>query len=90
MLKRFHIFVYGHVQGVFFRAFARKCAMLLNIKGWARNLHDGRVEIMAEGREHDLKEFVAKIRVGPDAASVDDVESEEEAFKNEFSSFEII
>lgn len=90
MLKRFRIFAYGRVQGVFFRAFSKKCAMLLSIKGWARNLPDGRVEIIAEGREHDIREFIAKLRKGPDGASVDDVESEEETFMNEFSSFEIV
>lgn len=89
MMKRFRLFAYGRVQGVFYRAFARRCAMLLSIKGRARNLPDGRVEIIAEGREHDMREFVAKLRKGPDGASVDNVESEEEQFTGEFSSFEI-
>jgi len=90
MLKRYHIFVSGRVQGVFYRDFSRKCAMLLGIKGWTKNLPDGRVEMMVEGTEHDLREFVAKLRVGPDAAIIDDVESEEEEYKNEFDRFLIM
>jgi acylphosphatase len=90
MFSRYRIFVYGHVQGVFFRAFAKKCALLLGIRGWAKNLPDGRVEILVEGREHDLKEFMVKLKVGPDSASVEAVESDEENFLNEFQGFEII
>lgn len=90
MLKRYRIFVSGHVQGVFFRVFTKKCAMLRGIGGFAKNLPDGRVEIIAEGKEHDLKEFVSKLKVGPDGASVKEVEVEEETFMNEFSGFKII
>ena len=90
MMKRFHIFISGRVQGVCYREFARKCAMLLDIKGFSRNLPDGRVELVVEGQEHDLKEFLAKLHVGPDASSVEALTKEDEEFKNEFQSFEIL
>ena len=48
---RVHIFVSGLVQGVFFRYFTKKTADKLNLKGWVKNLDDGRVEILAEGDE---------------------------------------
>lgn len=88
-MGRLHIFISGRVQGVFYRDFTRKCAMLLDVRGWARNLPDGRVEIIAEGNEHDTKEFLAKLHVGPDNASVDGIISEKEDYTGEFSKFEI-
>jgi len=44
-----HIFISGRVQGVGFRAFIRREAAVLNIKGWAKNLVDGRVEVVIQG-----------------------------------------
>jgi acylphosphatase len=90
MMKRFHIFVSGHVQGVCYRDFTKNCAMLLGIKGFSRNLPDGRVELVVEGQEHDLKEFLAKLHVGPDAASVESIIKEDEIPKGGFKNFEII
>jgi acylphosphatase len=90
MLKRFHIFASGKVQGVFYRDFARKCAMVLGVKGWVRNTEDGRVEIMAEGTERSLRELVSKLKVGPEMARVDEVEAEEEDYRNEFSKFDVL
>jgi len=43
-----HIFVSGQVQGVGYRAFAIHIARKMGIKGWTRNLSDGRVEIVAQ------------------------------------------
>lgn len=85
-----HIFISGRVQGVFYRDFARKCAMLFDISGWTKNLPDGRVELVVEGKEHDLKEFISKLHVGPDNASVDRVISEKEDYRGEFQKFETI
>lgn len=64
--------------------------MVLGINGWVKNLPDGRVEIMAEGEERKLRDFVAKLKTGPEMARVDDVETEEEEFRKEFSGFTIL
>ena len=53
--KRLHIFVAGRVQGVFYRASAKRVADQYGLTGFARNLPDGRVEIVAEGSEAGLR-----------------------------------
>ncbi|HET7331072.1 acylphosphatase [Dyella sp.] len=65
--------VSGKVQGVFFRASARNEAMRLGLHGHARNLPDGRVEVVATGNEEALQELEQWLRKGPPAARVDDV-----------------
>lgn len=58
---RVHIFYSGRVQGVGFRFTAEAVARDLGVVGWAKNLRDGRVEVVAEGEEKTLKEFLEKI-----------------------------
>lgn len=72
-----HFLVSGHVQGVGFRNYAKKQALALGIEGRARNLLDGRVEILAKGSRTALSEFEATLRVGPPAASVSGLEIRE-------------
>ncbi|MCD6547586.1 MAG: acylphosphatase [Nanoarchaeota archaeon] len=87
-MKRFHIFVSGRVQGVFFRANAVNVAKTLGIKGWVRNRKDGRVEIVAEGEDEKLKEFIKWVKKGPILAKVTKVEIKEETPAGEFKEFE--
>jgi len=61
MDKSLRVYYSGSVQGVGFRFTAERVAGSLGIKGWVRNLRDGRVEVMCEGNEAALKEFLAKI-----------------------------
>ncbi len=63
----------GRVQGVGYRAFCADEAMLLGIAGYAKNLPDGRVEVLAEGDESILRQFIERLREGPFLARVDDV-----------------
>lgn len=65
--------VSGKVQGVFFRASTRNEALRLGLNGYARNLADGRVEVVAEGRPEALRELEQWLWQGPPAAQVDDV-----------------
>ena len=87
-MKRYHIFVSGRVQGVFFRANTIEVANKLGIKGWVRNLKDGRVEIVAEGSEDKLNELVEWLKKGPILAKVVDLVIKEENPTGEFESFE--
>ncbi len=70
-------FVTGRVQGVFFRASARNEALRLGITGYAGNLPDGRVEIMAVGNGAALDELERWLRQGPPGARVDALAREE-------------
>jgi acylphosphatase len=86
---RVHIYVSGHVQGVFFRAHTQEIAQRLNLVGWVKNLDDGRVEIVAEGSDNDLQKLIEWCWQGPPGARVDDVEIKYEEPTEEFKNFEI-
>ena len=66
--------VRGRVQGVGFRWFVEREAHLLGIAGWVRNNHDGSVEVLAQGTRDQLSGLHSRLREGPRAARVDDVE----------------
>jgi acylphosphatase len=70
-------YVSGFVQGVGYRCFARREAMRLDLKGYTRNLRDGRVEVYVIGRERDVEALRAELEHGPQAASVAGVTAEE-------------
>lgn len=75
---RCRVLVSGFVQGVWFRDSARQQAERLGVAGWARNLSDGRVEVVAEGEPHAVSQLVAWCRVGPIRAEVSGIEVTEE------------
>jgi len=87
---RAHIYVSGLVQGVFFRANARRRALELGVAGWVRNLPDGRVELMVEGEEKAVQSMVAWCRRGPPGSRVEDVEVEVLPYRGEFTDFRIV
>jgi acylphosphatase len=70
-------FVAGRVQGVFYRASARQRATELGVTGHARNLADGRVEVVACGPREAVEAFCAWLWQGPPAAHVTSVDVEE-------------
>jgi acylphosphatase len=64
-MKRVHVFYSGRVQGVGFRFTVESIALSLGgITGWVRNLPDGRVELIAEGEEEKITNFLKEIREG--------------------------
>ena len=67
-------FVEGRVQGVFFRASARAQAVELGLRGYARNLHDGRVEVLAVGDVQAVERMAEWLKHGPEHARVDKLE----------------
>lgn len=69
-------FISGRVQGVFFRESTRREAMRLGLTGFARNLTDGRVEVLACGDKALLAELEQWLVNGPPEAGVDDVAGE--------------
>ena len=62
MDKRFHAYYSGSVQGIGFRFVSCDLARTMNITGWVKNLDDGRVEMVTEGEEKNLKVFLARIK----------------------------
>ncbi len=77
-----HCFVSGKVQGVWFRAGTQDKAKELGITGWARNLPDGRVEVIACGEKDKVAELHAWLKQGPELANVTDVIYEEIAWQD--------
>lgn len=67
----------GHVQGVSYRAATRHEARALGLEGHARNLPDGRVEVLAQGSEEALAKLESWLWRGPPLARVDAVEATE-------------
>ena len=67
-------FVEGRVQGVFFRASTKHEAQQLGLRGYARNLHDGRVEVLAVGDAEMLERLAEWLKHGPAGARVDGLE----------------
>lgn len=86
---RAHVFVSGLVQGVYFRDTARREARRRNVRGWVRNLADGRVEAVFEGRPEDVAALVAWCRRGPPDARVLRVEVRDEPPTGDLATFEI-
>lgn len=88
-MKCMHLIVSGRVQGVFFRDNTRRKAIELGLKGYAKNLPDGNVEVVAEGNEYKLKQFIEFIRKGPGIADVTGIEIRHKKPEN-FKSFEVL
>jgi acylphosphatase len=61
MKKQVHVLYAGRVQGVGFRYTAREVADEIGVTGWAKNLSDGRVELVAEAQEEVVKDFLERI-----------------------------
>ncbi|MBA4387163.1 MAG: acylphosphatase [Verrucomicrobia bacterium] len=90
MKKRMRLIISGRVQGVCYRAYARETAEDLGLTGWVRNLHNGKVEAVAEGEEPALGAFAAWCRRGPHNARVSDVREDHSEATGEFSGFEVV
>lgn len=63
--------VHGRVQGVGFRWWTRSRAAELGLQGWASNLADGRVEVVAEGPKKDCERLLELLRGGTTPGHVD-------------------
>jgi acylphosphatase len=73
-MVRYHLWVAGRVQGVWFRGACAEQARLLGVSGWASNLADGRVEVLAQGEDEAVRRLVEWCRHGPPTARVTRVE----------------
>jgi len=91
-LEQWQILVSGHVQGVYFRASVKKFVQQegLALRGFVRNLNDGRVEICAQGLREEIERLIIYCHQGPRAARVDNVEAHPQQTLDDFVKFEII
>lgn len=84
-----HLFVSGIVQGVNFRYFTYLLAKAYGLKGFVRNLFDGRVEIEVEGDERLIRDFIKEIGIGPRAAVITGVDVEWNEYTGRYEDFSV-
>ena len=87
---RLRLLVRGRVQGVWFRGWTREQARALGVEGFARNLHDGSVEVVAQGPRDAAEALVRACREGPPSARVDAVTFSEEAPGDDLAGFRVL
>jgi acylphosphatase len=81
MTRRYIITV--RVQGVGFRWFVEREARAIGVGGWVRNNDNGNVEVLASGSDEQLTELRARLKHGPRASRVDEVQELEEQEQHE-------
>ncbi len=89
MKKSVRLYIDGSVQGVFFRSFVKENAERYNIKGFTRNLEDGRVEIFIEGDIDSVNKMVELCKKGPKHSQIKKVQIKPEKFQG-FKGFKIL
>lgn len=86
---RVRLSVRGRVQGVWFRGSTREEAARLGVVGWARNLADGSVEVVAQGPALAVEQLVAWCRRGPPGARVTGVAVQREIVQDDLQDFRV-
>lgn len=89
MEKMAHVWISGRVQGVFFRHYTQQEARRRGLKGWVKNLPDGRVEAVFQGSRDLVEEMIKWCHKGPPSAVVTDVEVVWEQPDPDLDGFEI-
>lgn len=82
-------FIRGQVQGVGYRYFAQRSAARHQVRGYVKNLDDGRVEALAQGPERSVEAFKHDLSAGPTYSSVEEVEEIVLEPNKTYSSFRI-
>lgn len=90
MKKAVKLVVKGTVQGVFFRNFCKENANNLNLTGFVRNLDDGNVELVLEGKAANIGKMIELCRKGPEHSNIKNVEVEEKKWSGEFREFKVL
>jgi len=89
MKKSVRVYIEGTVQGIFFRAFVKENAERHNVKGFVRNLEDGRVEVFLEGNNDDVDKMIELCKTGPKHSDIKHVEVKDEKFQD-FKNFKVL
>ena len=88
-IKTYRVVLFGRVQGVGFRYFVESIASKYDISGYVRNTFDRKVEIVCQGEEEDLKQFIDDIKKGPAFSVVTDIKIEKIKDSKKYSIFDI-
>jgi acylphosphatase len=88
-MRHVHVTAVGRVQGVAFRAWTKKTALSLQLTGWVRNLPNGSVEAVFEGRDEQVELMIRRCAAGPPLADVTVITTREETYRGEFTGFVI-
>ena len=89
MKKSVRLYIKGIVQGIFFRQFIKDNAERNNIRGFVRNLEDGRVEVFIEGDNENVEKMVDLCQKGPKHSRIEKVDIHEEKFQD-FKEFKVL
>jgi len=89
MTEQFKAIIHGRVQGVGYRFFAERVGLELGITGYAKNLYNGDVEVVAQGDKPSLEAYLVKLREGPRASRVTDIEVEWQLISEHYPNFDI-
>ena len=88
-LANVHLVISGYVQGVGYRWFVMRKAEEYDLKGYARNLYNGDVEVEAEGPKFMLVDFAKELRIGPRSAHITDMKIEWGKYEGKYKGFDI-
>jgi acylphosphatase len=86
---RRHVMIAGRVQGVNFRNATKQVADQMGLRGWVKNLEDGRVEAIFEGPRDAMERMIEWCKRGPPAAQVEQVQVRPEPATGEFLRFQV-
>jgi acylphosphatase len=89
MKKSVRLYIDGAVQGIFFRNFVKENAEKEDVRGFVRNLEDGKVEVFLEGNIDPVNKMVEICKKGPKHAQIRKVEEKEEKFQD-FKNFKVL
>ena len=89
MKKSVRLYIDGTVQGIFFRMFVKENAERYNVKGFVRNLEDGKIEVFLEGDANNVNKMIELCQKGPKHAQIRNVEVKPERFQD-FKVFKVL
>jgi len=89
-MRSVHISIYGTVQGVNYREWARSSCLKLSIFGWIRNSSDGSLECFLQGDEDNINNFLINCWDGSPNSEVDDILEKEGLLDTELDDFIIL
>ena len=88
-IKTYNVLISGRVQGVGFRYFAVSIAEKYDVRGFVRNIQGGKVEIVCQGEEEELKSFISEVKKGPAFSVITGAIAEEIPEAKKYNTFEI-